>query len=163
MIDIVDALDLLNSCVRDRGEDYRSPALDESTASASWRYDAGRAVTDDIVTRAVASAATPTTTGSWLIRRSVVDAYASGQNPFNLTLGAVIVLRAAELTGTIPRSDGKPQGSPTTATRCTSSTATMGPAKRTARAFGSGWFALSSNGRAVSGTGSNSGGGGSGY
>jgi hypothetical protein len=98
MIDIVDALDLLNSCVRDRDENYRSPALDESTASASWRYDAGRAVTDDIVTRALASAATPTTTGSWLIRRSVVDAYASGQNPFNLTLGAVIVLRAAELT-----------------------------------------------------------------
>jgi hypothetical protein len=98
MIDIVDALDLLNSCVRDRGENYRSPALDESTASASWRYDAGRAVTDDIVTRALASAATPTTTGSWLMRGSVVDAYASGQNPFNLTLGAVIVLRAAQST-----------------------------------------------------------------
>jgi hypothetical protein len=86
MIDIVDALDLLVSCVRDRGENYRSPALDESTASAIWRYDVDRAVTGDIVTRALASAATPTTTGRWLIRRSVVDAYASGQNPFNLTL-----------------------------------------------------------------------------
>ena len=71
----------------------------------------------------------------------------------------------SSLVGTIPRSDGKPQvtydshplylfdGDP-------------GPGQANGQgvtAFGGGWFALSSNGSAVSGTGSNSGGGGNGY
>jgi hypothetical protein len=95
MIDIVDALDLLNGCVQERGESWL-PARDESSPSASLRYEAGRPVMDGMVSRALANAGTPPTPCRWLIHSSVVDAYAVGQNPFNLTLGAVVVLRAAE-------------------------------------------------------------------
>jgi hypothetical protein len=47
MIDIVDALDLLNGCVRERGESWL-PAREESSLSASLGYEAGRAVMDGI-------------------------------------------------------------------------------------------------------------------
>ena len=84
MIDIVDALDLLNGCVQERGESWL-PARDESSPSASLRYEAGRPVMDGMVSRALANAGTPPTPCRWLIHSSVVDAYAVGQNPFNLT------------------------------------------------------------------------------
>lgn len=48
MIDIVDALDLLNGCVQERGESWL-PARDESSPSASLRYEAGRPVMDGMV------------------------------------------------------------------------------------------------------------------
>ena len=58
MIDIVDALDLLNGCVQERGESWL-PARDESSPSASLRYEAGRPVMDGMVSRALANAGMP--------------------------------------------------------------------------------------------------------
>lgn len=79
MIDIGEALDLLDWCVRDRGEDYRSAA------------------TDRIVPLALRKAGAPLTAVSPLARTRVADIYASDRhNPLNLTLGAVMVLSAAE-------------------------------------------------------------------
>jgi hypothetical protein len=78
MIDIVDALDLLDRCVRDR------------------RVDAPPAQTDGIVAMALSKAGTPLTTLGPLSGTPVADAYASGRHPLNLTLGAVAVFRAAE-------------------------------------------------------------------
>jgi hypothetical protein len=96
VIDIVDALDLLDSCVRGRGESYRSPIRQGSPARASGGHDTGQAVTDSIVTLAMAKAGAPITAVSRLTGTSIGVAYASGQNPLNLTLGAVVVLCAAE-------------------------------------------------------------------
>ena len=69
----------------------------------------------------------------------------------------------SSLVGTIPRSDGKPQ---VTYDPLYLFDGDHGPGQANGQgvtAFGGGWFALSSNGSEVSGTGSNSGGGGNGY
>jgi hypothetical protein len=79
MIDIVDALDLLDSCVRDRGANYRPFT----------------AATDSIVTLALTKAGAPRGAIEPLVHTAVADLYAPGRPPLNLTLGAVAVLRAA--------------------------------------------------------------------
>ena len=96
MIDIVDALDLLDSCVRDRGDSYRSTGRRGPTGSFSRRYPACPAVTESIVTLVLARAGTPLTAISRVASTAVGDAYASGEHDLNLTVGAVVVLRAAE-------------------------------------------------------------------
>jgi hypothetical protein len=96
MTDIVDALELLDSCVRDHGRNHRSPTRNESAASPIGGQDTGRAATDSIVTLAMAKAGTAITSVSRPAGTSIGAAYAAGQNPLNLTLGAVVVLRAAE-------------------------------------------------------------------
>jgi hypothetical protein len=96
VIDIADALDLLDSCVREHGASYRSPPRHMPAARASGGLDTGQAVTDSIVTLAMTKAGTPITAVRRLTGTSIGVAYASGQNPLNLTLGAVVVLCAAE-------------------------------------------------------------------
>lgn len=96
MIDIVDVLDLLESCVRDHGECHRPPARNESAMRPIEGQDTGRAATDSLVTLAMARAGTPIAADRRLAGTSVGVAYAAGQNPFNLTLGAVVVFSAAE-------------------------------------------------------------------
>jgi hypothetical protein len=85
-IDMVDALDLLDSCVRDHGEDYRSLR----------RRDAFPTATDSIVTLALSKAGAPLSALSPLAHTPIADLYASGRQPLPLTLGAVVVFRAAE-------------------------------------------------------------------
>jgi hypothetical protein len=86
VIDIVDALDLLASCVRDRGEGYRSLRPRDELPSA----------TDSIVIDALSKAGAPLTALSPLAHTPIADLYASGRHPVPLTLGAVVVFRAAE-------------------------------------------------------------------
>jgi hypothetical protein len=95
-IDLVDALDLLESCVRERGEDYRSPRRRLPAASPTGSGDAFPTATDSIVTLALSKAGMPLTALIPLAYTPIADVYASGQHPLNLTLGAVVVLRAAE-------------------------------------------------------------------
>jgi hypothetical protein len=96
MIDIVGALDLLDSCVRDRGESYRSTLQLGPDSRGGRRYPTYPAVTDSIVTLVLTKAGAPPTTISRLAATSVGDAYASGERDLDLTVGAVVVLRAAE-------------------------------------------------------------------
>jgi hypothetical protein len=96
VIDIVDALDLLDSCVRDRGEDYRSLRRRLPAVSRTGRNDAFPAATDSIVTLALTKAGAPLIALSPLAHTSVADVYASERHRINLTLGAVVVFRAAE-------------------------------------------------------------------
>jgi hypothetical protein len=86
VIDIVDALDLLESCVRDRGEGYRSPRP----------RDAFQSATDSVVTYALSKTGAPLTALSPLAHTPIGDLYATGRHPLPLTLGAVVVFRAAE-------------------------------------------------------------------
>ena len=96
MIDIVEALDLLESCVRDRGADYRSRHRCSSAGPRSGRrYRCPRA-TDSIVKRALTKAGAQPSAVGRLTSGTVADFYASGPDSLNLTLGAVVVLRAAE-------------------------------------------------------------------
>jgi hypothetical protein len=85
-IDMVEALDLLDSCVRDYGEGFRSQR----------RHDALPTATDSIVTLALSKAGAPLTALSPLAHTPIADLYASGRPPLPLTLGAVVVFRAAE-------------------------------------------------------------------
>jgi hypothetical protein len=96
MIDIVDALDLLDACVRDRGAGFRSPRRRGSAASPQGRYFSCPAVRDSIVNLALIKAGVPLPAVSRLADKAVADVYASGRSPLDLTLGAVAVLRAAE-------------------------------------------------------------------
>jgi hypothetical protein len=96
VIDIVDALELLDSCVRDRGAGYRSTHRRGSAGSFSRRHPACRTATDSIVTLVLTKAGTPLAAVSQVARTSVDDAYASGGHDLNLTVGAVAVLRAAQ-------------------------------------------------------------------
>jgi hypothetical protein len=91
-LDIVDALNLLDRCVRERGEGYRS-LPDRLSAGPD---DASPAATDGIVTLALSKAGAPRTALSPLAHTPVADVYASGRSPLDLTLGAVVVFRAAE-------------------------------------------------------------------
>ncbi|MCU1655350.1 MAG: hypothetical protein JWO57_6 [Pseudonocardiales bacterium] len=76
MIDIVDALDLLERCVQDRRAGHRSG--------------------NGIVALALTKGGMPLTEVSRLADTPIGDAYAAGRRPLNLTLGAVVVLRAAD-------------------------------------------------------------------
>jgi hypothetical protein len=96
MIDIVDALDLLDSCVRDRGAAFRSPRRRGSAVSPRGRYYSCPAAGDSIVNLALIKAGVPLPALSRLANKTVADGYASGLDPLDLTLGAVVVLRAAE-------------------------------------------------------------------
>jgi hypothetical protein len=96
VIDIVEALDLLESCVRDRGAGYRSPRRGLPGVSRTGANDAFPTATDSIVTLALSKAGAPLTALSPLTQLSVADVYASGRHPVGLTLGAVVVFRAAE-------------------------------------------------------------------
>jgi hypothetical protein len=77
-MDMGAALDLLESSVRERGQGYRAAA------------------SDGIVTLALRKAGVPGPALGPLAHASVGDLYAAGRLPLNLTLGAVVVLRAAE-------------------------------------------------------------------
>jgi hypothetical protein len=96
VIDIVDALDLLDSCVRDRGEGYRALRRRLPAVLRTGPIDAFPAATDSIVTLALSKAGAPLTALSPLAHMSVADVYASGRHPLDLTLGAVVAFRAAE-------------------------------------------------------------------
>jgi hypothetical protein len=96
MIDIVDALDLLDACVRDRGAGFRSPRRRGSAASPRGRYFSCPAARDSIVNLALIKAGVPLSAVNRLADKTVADVYSSGLHPLDLTLGAVAVLRAAE-------------------------------------------------------------------
>jgi hypothetical protein len=95
MIDIVEALDLLERCVRDRGDGYRSPQHG-SAASRGRRHPTCSKAANRIVALALTKGGTPLTEVSRLADTPIGDAYAAGRHSLNLTLGAVVVLRAAE-------------------------------------------------------------------
>jgi hypothetical protein len=94
-MDIVDALDLLDSCVRDRGADYRPRRRHGSAGSPTGRIYQCAAATDSIVDLALIKGGVPHAGAGRLARRLVADPYPPGPDPFNLTLGAAVVLRAA--------------------------------------------------------------------
>jgi hypothetical protein len=96
MIDIVEALDLLDSCVRDRGADYRSRRRPGAPGSRTERYYTCPAATETIVQLALIKAGAPHSAIGQLANGTVADFYASGPDSINLTLGAVVALRAAE-------------------------------------------------------------------
>ncbi|MFL6163552.1 MAG: hypothetical protein ACJ74U_15170 [Jatrophihabitantaceae bacterium] len=96
VIDIGYALDLLDSCVRDRGEYYQPPPdawRSHPPAEPEHRWaPAG----DSMVVLAVRKAGAPQTALSALANTPIAEVYASGCPALNLTLGAVVVLHAAE-------------------------------------------------------------------
>jgi hypothetical protein len=95
VIDIVDALELVDNCVRARGEDYRAlPRLAAVSPGKPKAEAPGQC--DSIVTLALREAGAPLTVLSALAHSPVADVYASGRADLNLTLGAVVVFRAAE-------------------------------------------------------------------
>jgi hypothetical protein len=96
MIDIVDALDLIDRCVHERGDSYRSPRSRDPAGPVSRRFPTCPAASDSIVTLVLTKAGTPHAVISGLASTSVADAYASGERDLNLTVGAVVVLRAAQ-------------------------------------------------------------------
>jgi hypothetical protein len=96
VIDIVDALDLLDSCVRDPGVDYRSLPRRLAAVSSTEPQDEALAASDSIVTLALRRAGSPLTALSALAHAPIADVYASGRPDLNLTLGAAVVLRAAD-------------------------------------------------------------------
>jgi hypothetical protein len=98
MIDIVDTIDLLDSCVRDRGAGYRSPHRRDLADSRRGRSSNYPAATDSIVSLALIRAGAPMSAVSRVANSTVAEAYAAGLHPLNLTLGAVVALRAAEST-----------------------------------------------------------------
>ena len=94
VIDIGYALDLLDSCVRDREEDNQPRAL--AVVSPTGPEHISPAAGDGIVIVALGLAGTPPEALSALTHISIADVYASGRPALNLTLGAVAVFRAAE-------------------------------------------------------------------
>lgn len=96
MVDIVDALDLLGSCVRDRGADYRSRGRRSPAVSRRERYYTCPAETDSIVKLALIKAGARHSAVDRLTKETVADFYRSGPDSLDLTLGAVVALRAAE-------------------------------------------------------------------
>jgi hypothetical protein len=96
MIDIVGALDLLDSCVLDRGEDHRPLGGGRPAASPARSDGALPAAAENIVTLALSKAGAPPRALWPLAHTSFADLYAAGRHPVNMTLGAIGVLRAAE-------------------------------------------------------------------
>lgn len=95
LIDIVDALDLLDGCVRDREPPIVRRRRRGLAVFRSGCYYSCPAGTDSIVDLALIKAGAPPAAVSRLA--SIVgDPYASGRRPLNLRLGAVVALRAAE-------------------------------------------------------------------
>jgi hypothetical protein len=96
MIDIVDALDVLDSCVADRGADYRSRRRRNWAVPLSERYYHCPAPAESIVSLALIKAGAPQSSVGLLSHKSIADVYATDRARLNLTLGAVVALRAAE-------------------------------------------------------------------
>jgi hypothetical protein len=96
MIDIVDALELLGSCIRERGESYQPPYRRLPAVSPTEPEDKGSAARDSIVTLALGKAGAPPNALSAVAHLLIVDAYTAGRPPLDLSLGAVVVLHAAE-------------------------------------------------------------------
>jgi hypothetical protein len=96
VIDILDALDVLDSCVRDRGESHRPAGRHGSASGPRSRYARCAPVSDSITTQVLTRAGAPSAAISRLAGRSIGDAYASGERDLGVTVGAVAVLRAAE-------------------------------------------------------------------
>jgi hypothetical protein len=95
VIDIVDAIDLLDSCVHDRGDGYRSPHR-RGSADAGPGGNSGPAATDSIMSLALIKAGVQGPAVSRVANSTLADVHAAGLLPLNLTLGAVVALRAAE-------------------------------------------------------------------
>lgn len=95
-IDIVDALDLLDRCVLERGEGYRSPCRHLRAVSPTEAPAAVPSATDSMVVLALRKAGASPAVLNALAHMSVAELYASGRRPLNLTLGALVVFRAAE-------------------------------------------------------------------
>jgi hypothetical protein len=96
MIDIVDALELLGSCVRERGESYQPPCRRLPTASPTESEDRYPAARDSIITLALSKAGAPPEALNAVAHMPIVEVYASGRPPLDLSLGAVVVLHAAD-------------------------------------------------------------------
>jgi hypothetical protein len=96
VIDIVDTIDLLDSCVRDRGAGYLSPHRRGSADSRRGRHYTCPRATDSIVSLALIKAGVPPSAVSRVANSTVADVYAAGLHPLSVTLGAVVALRAAE-------------------------------------------------------------------
>jgi hypothetical protein len=96
VIDIVEALDLLDSCVRDPGHGYRSLPRRLAAVSSTEPQDEALAASGSIVTLALRRAGAPLTALRAVAHAPIADVYASGRPDLNLTLGAAVVFRAAE-------------------------------------------------------------------
>jgi hypothetical protein len=96
MIDIVDALELLGSCVRERGESYQPPCRRLPAVSPTESEDMDPAARHSIVTLALGKAGAPPEALSAVAHLPIVAAYTAGCPPLDLSLGAVVVLHAAE-------------------------------------------------------------------
>ncbi|MDQ1731609.1 MAG: hypothetical protein QOK10_1768 [Pseudonocardiales bacterium] len=96
MIDIVDALDLLEACVADRGADYCSSRRAGSATSRSERFYDCPAPADSIVGFALTKAGVPPAAVDPLGLWSIAELHGSQPGAVRLTLGALVVLRAAE-------------------------------------------------------------------
>jgi hypothetical protein len=96
MIDIVEALDLLHSCVRECGEDYHPRQRRLSVVPPVGHDGALPAGVNGIVARALTKAGVPSTATAPLANSTFADVCAPASPPLNLTLGAVIAFRAAE-------------------------------------------------------------------
>jgi hypothetical protein len=96
VIDIVDTIHLLDSCVRDRGAGYRSPHRRGSADSRLGRCYTCPGATDSIVNLALIKAGVPPSAVGRVANSTVAVVSASRTHPVALTLGAVVALRAAE-------------------------------------------------------------------
>jgi hypothetical protein len=96
VIDIGYALDLLDSCVRDRGEDNQRAPRHPAVVSPPGAECISPAAAGSFVVAALGKADAPPAALRALTHTSIADVYASGLPALNLTLGAVVVFRAAE-------------------------------------------------------------------
>jgi hypothetical protein len=98
MIDIVEALDLLDGCVRERGSSYRTPGRPALRSTDGGHPDVERPATEGIVALAMTKGGVAPGEVSRLAGRHIADVYSPGRDRcLNLTVGAVVVFRAAEL------------------------------------------------------------------
>jgi hypothetical protein len=96
VIDIGYALDLLDSCVRGRGDDNQPSPRHLAVESPHEPEHIFPTAGDNIVIVAMRKAGAPPAALSALTHTCIADVYASGRPALNLTLGAVAVFRAAE-------------------------------------------------------------------
>jgi hypothetical protein len=94
VIDIGYALELLDNCVSDRGD--QSPPRRAAVVSLTGPERISPAAGDSIVIVAMRKAGAPPAALSALRHISFTELYASGRPVLNLTLGAVVVFRAAQ-------------------------------------------------------------------
>jgi hypothetical protein len=96
MIDVVDALELLAACVEDRGADYRSSRRRGLATARGERFYDCPAPTDSIAGLALAKAGAPPSALDPLGQWTIADLRVGQPTAVKLTLGALVVLRAAE-------------------------------------------------------------------